>query len=136
MKSVYTLVCAVFLFLQVVYAQPNISCGTIEPSHTDLYPPSTQTSFTVRLALHIINRDNGTGGLTSAQVTSAINKLKLDFSRVNIFFVVSIIDSINNTTCYDYIYPYNFDNLYQLKPNLNAINIYPIWEGDVLPTKA
>ncbi|HPC36363.1 MAG TPA: hypothetical protein P5268_00005 [Candidatus Marinimicrobia bacterium] len=88
------------------------------------YPPSNLTTTTLRVAVYVINRNDGSGGLTSQQVTDAINHLKQDFAPTNIFFIIVEISAINDDNCFKKKVPVSWYALYNRGHKDDAINVY------------
>ncbi|MDO8550392.1 MAG: M43 family zinc metalloprotease [Ignavibacteria bacterium] len=124
-----------FIFLSFFWleikAQTIWECATEGPP-TDLlkslgittYDPELET-VTIRFYIHIIRRSDGTGGLTSTQVTNAINIMKADYEERNIYFYKKGESSINNNTYFNFDgSPSSFNSLIQQNPHNDAINLY------------
>ncbi|QXD14406.1 right-handed parallel beta-helix repeat-containing protein [Rhodocaloribacter litoris] len=92
------------------------------------YTP-TNVSYKVRIFVHVVRRTDGTGGLTSSQVTNAINKMESDFQSAGITF-----DQIGSGEVRSDYY-YNFDNskftgLIGQNPHDDAVDIYLLPVGN------
>lgn len=85
---------------------------------------SKMNATRIPVQIHMIRRSNGTGGLSSSQVTSVINNMNSYFANANIeFYQCQAINYINSSTYYDF----NTSNEGALAGSndvLNVINIY------------
>ena len=88
------------------------------------YTPSCITS--VPVMAHIVNQNNGTGGMTEAEYYAALDKLNEKFALSCLeFYQCGPINFINNTTYFDLL-PSESSYLYENHRNPNAINLYII----------
>ena len=97
------------------YAQSDLTCGTVvdaallqarealDEAATRYVPPAQRNPTLVPVTLHIARRTNGTGGLTVAQWTAALNTMNNIYAPTNLqFFQCGPIDYIDDDNYYDY----------------------------------
>lgn len=118
------------------FAQTSF-CGTPSPPDYLQNIPLGQmkaasTNNTLRIAAHIIRKDDGTGGLTCEEVQDAITIMYNDFAPHGIRFELIVIDEIHNSVNYnsnkhDYADDSNgdgkFDN-FSTNGSFDVIDIY------------
>lgn len=122
-----------YILLLFFLSVSNTLFGTIlEESLTDIDPVINSSidysgPYTVRLYLHIVRYDNGTGGQTAQDIDDGLTYLYEDFSPHNIFFTVGGMDTINDTDLCDWP---SFDNntgsydLFSVNKHTNGIDVY------------
>ena len=104
-------------------AQEQIECATVAPA--DLSPEeqllrkplSLLTTTIVRhvnIAVHVVRYNDGSGGISAGNITTAIQQLKTAFSGVTVIFTVTSTDYIDNTI------HTNIDSLYKVYRLWNA----------------
>lgn len=118
-----------------IFAQTSGFCGTPSNIPDFLNNPSisyqtAQSSYTIRVFLHIMRTSAGTGGLTQSEVNTAFNTLVSDYLPYNITFELLGTDIINNDSYYnrtnftpDDNGDGKFDN-FTVNSHSNAIDIY------------
>lgn len=78
----------------------------------------------VNIFYHVIRRNDGSGGLTDSEISANIDRLNNDYRQYNIIINELGRDNINNTSFYDGITDYSYDQLINTNRINNAINIY------------
>lgn len=120
-----------------IAADPNNECGT-RLSDDDIQfaralndsgvyrSPTPESLLEVPIALHIVRRSNGTGGIDTTQLITAIANLNITFNQVGIrFYIQGSTDEIWNDDFYTNITTRaGIDTLRQTNRVENAINIY------------
>ncbi|QEC53764.1 putative secreted protein (Por secretion system target) [Anseongella ginsenosidimutans] len=97
--------------------------------------PLVPSRHIVRLYFHIVRRTNGSGGLTTSQVNTALSILRNDFSNTEICFIEKGRSFVNSDYYYDfYTDPAaKFPQLINVNHQSDAINIYLLppsgWPG-------
>lgn len=84
---------------------------------------STTEGGTIRVVIHLIKRQNCTGGLNNDQVTNMINTLSSDFNQFGIYINVICIRDLCNDDFYSDPRPY-LPQLYQTNVYPDAFNLY------------
>jgi hypothetical protein len=115
-----------------LYSQ--IECGTTVPEGITLLQaapygePSMLTSPTtvrhIELAIHIVQRENGTGGLSNVDVSTAYSQLLNAYSYAKISFEIVSSDTINSDLYYEINNVSEFYELVQVKRKSKMLNIY------------
>jgi hypothetical protein len=78
----------------------------------------------INIFIHIIRRNDGTGGLTNEEVNNNITNLRDDYALHNIFIREIGREFINNTIFFDDINASNYNTLISTNSHSNAIDIY------------
>lgn len=119
-----------FLFLNnFIFAQKTgevWNCYTTAQNTKELINTrfNTNPKF-IKIFVHIIRRSNGTGSLTNVQINNSILNLSSDYQDLNIFFIETGRDFINNTSFYDGISSEaEYNALINTNRHTNAIDIY------------
>ncbi len=112
-----------------IKAQSISICHTPMPSGAD--PLTTQNlsnlsggTHVIRIFLHIVRRDDGTGGLTTQEIATALDILKQDFEPHGICFSLAGIDEIHSSYYYNSFNTSKFYSLIQINNHPNAIDVY------------
>jgi len=93
-----------------------------EPQNLVLKTMSEQGPLYLRIYVHVIRKDDGTGGQSVPEVYEALSFLDLDFNPHNIFFIWDCnIDSIDNTTYYN---NGANSNIFTVNSHQDGIDIY------------
>jgi len=103
----------IILFLSIAEAQGQSGyCGTkIPPGYQSVLQNHIDSVVSLRrggsllypLKIHIIRRDNGTGGSDIADINQAIDVMNDDFQPINMeFYVCGSVNYIDNTSYYDF----------------------------------
>jgi hypothetical protein len=129
-QRTFKYIIAILLFLSgVAEAQTDWECGTIGPAEDYLlargiteYSPILDR-VTLRIFIHVINRTNGTGGLSQPEVDNAIAIMRSDFAPREIYFYELGRGAINNDYYFNFT-PERFDQLIQVNSHTNAIDVY------------
>ena len=79
--------------------------------------------MTVRYYLHLIRKDDGTGGVPSSRVTALLARMTSDFAPLGITLLEVGRSTINNTK-WELYGSAPFDEVIQHNPHTNAIDIY------------
>lgn len=77
----------------------------------------------IRVAVHIVRRTNGTGGISASTVQSALNTANVQFAPSKFYFVVIDLDYIDSDTYFTITEPED-DALRQVNVVANAVNLY------------
>lgn len=106
--------CLLFMFLSAIVSFPGTNltgqdttfCATVIDSTHEVYTLDTTDSGTdkiyVKLYLHVIRKDDGSGGLTDAQVKQSLDNLAEDFEPYNIEFLTDcVVNYIDSTDQYN-----------------------------------
>ena len=117
-------------FLKQLKSEKNKGAASkTTSSKTVNYSPSCLTS--VPVMAHIVNQNNGTGGMTAAEYYAALDKLNAEFALSCLeFYQCGPIDFINNTTYFD-LEPSESSYLFENHRDLGVINLYIV---NSLPT--
>ncbi len=84
----------------------------------------------INIYIHIIRRNDGTGGLTNAQVNNWISILCNDYSIHKILIYEIGRSDLNNTTFYNGISDANYASLINTNTHSNAIDVYLLSSND------
>lgn len=93
--------------LDTVMAQGQIECATVagssltpeEKQYREIPPQLTPTIVRhVSIAVHVVRYSDGSGEISSGDITTAIQQLNTAFSQVTIIFEVTSTDYIDNST--------------------------------------
>lgn len=124
-----------FMFINV-YSQIGTGliwrCNTMQPNlktYSSSTLLSTATVFDtnpkiVNIFVHIVNRDNGTGGLTNAQIDNWLSLLCNDYLVRNISIRVIGRTNLNSTAYFTNVTDANFLSLVTTDTHSDAIDIY------------
>lgn len=142
MKNKFYIVIAFALvaFTNNIEAQTKIGevwkCNTVETlvklkSETNISELSVDMSpKIVNTFFHILRRNDGSGGLTQAQVNNWISVLCNDYFEHQIHINVIGQSNLNNTTFYNGMTDANFSTLINTNTHSNAIDIYLLSPND------
>ena len=92
---------------------PALRLGTVDISAKAIY-----------VFVHVINRDNGTGGLTNVQVDNWMSHFRSDYLTCNIIIEEIGRSNLNNTTFFNGIDKNNYATLIGTNTHSNAIDIF------------
>lgn len=84
----------------------------------------------INVFVHVINRDNGTGGLTNAQIDNWLSLFCSDYLAHNISIRVIGRANLNNTTFFNGMTNANYSNLITTDTHNDAIDIYLLSPAD------
>jgi hypothetical protein len=123
-----------FLHSNIAFGQNFCQTRSDIPDMLSKIPTSqlivSSTANVVRIAVHVMRRSDGSGGLTQGEVTTAINFLVTDYETRNICISRKIIDEVKNDTFYNFTSfsgdgngDGKFDN-FSPNSNADAIDIY------------
>ncbi len=118
-------------------ANAQIECATIVPKGRTLKEaapygdPSQLTGYSsiealkhVNLAVHVVRYSNGTGGISSNDITTSVSQLNTAYSSVPVAFSVASTDYINNDTYANLNLDGNYTQLFQVNRVNGALNVY------------
>jgi hypothetical protein len=90
-------------FIQNIEAQYTCTMDytPISTSSSSSFTAPALGPYMIRVAVHILRKNDGTGGMTNVELASALSILKNDLSIHNICISLTSIDYINNTTWYN-----------------------------------
>ncbi len=131
--SRFTIILFVQLFISdILYSQ--IECGTTIAEGTTLLqaapygePNMLKSPTNVRhivLSIHIVQRNNGTGGLPNSDVSTAYYQLLSAYSSAKESFKIVSQDTINSDRYYEIDNVSELYELFQVKRKLKMLNIY------------
>ena len=146
-KMIVKIMVSVIVFFNIIYFEINSQnsfCNTpsnIPDALSGIYPlASASNTYVVRIAVHLVRKNNGMGGLNYNQLNIALNYLKSAFEPHGICFSLYKINEIWDDNVY---YNANLGQLKILNSTPNAIDIYPNdstqWnqgQADSIPSKA
>jgi len=74
--------------------------------------------------VHVVNRDNGTGGLTNVQVDNWMSRFRSDYSKHYIIIEEIGRSNLNNTTFFNGVDANNYSALIGTNTHANSIDLY------------
>ncbi len=104
-------------------------CNTDAPKSKTMYVNTNESSFNtyikhIRIFVHVIRKDNGTGGLSSEVVNNSLSILKDDYQQHNISFIEIGRDFIDSDLFYNGINKESYFQLINTGNHDSAIDIY------------
>ncbi len=91
--------------------------------HEVLAEYTPQTERHIGVAMHVVRKSDGSGGISTADMNTALEDLNTQFAAAMIVFNQVSVDYISNDTYYDLNIANRF-SLWQINRNSGAINIY------------
>lgn len=88
------------------------------------YSPKSVIGKIILVHFHIINRNDGTGGLTNIEVDQVLENLQLAMEQASICIVEKDRSNINNSTFYSSNPSTTFSNIVATNRQSEAINLY------------
>jgi len=93
-----------------------------------------EADYLVRLAFHIIQTDAGSGGPLQADLDFAVENMNMHYLPAGIQFVLTVQDTIANSTCYNTTTWAEFNTLRGLAEVNNAVDLFFVntlsWGGN------
>jgi len=145
MKRISTVIFSLLIGISAFNTNAQNKVGTIWHCNTDelteeslhksrvalslTLPYDTQAKI-INVFVHVVKRDDGTGGLSNTQVSNWITVLCNDFSARNIAIRVTGQANLNSTTFFDGINDSNYSSLISTNTHSDAIDIYMLSPTD------
>ena len=113
-------------FLLPEFALSQSNNGAIPGCTDELKEINNPGPFYVRIYIHVIRRNDGSGGQTQEAIDEMLSILEEDFSPHSIFFIWDCeIDDVKNTTLYNSLTnPGQTESIYSINPHLDGIDLY------------
>ncbi len=140
MKKYTFFIVLICILLKMTYLALSQDYCMTESNYEDFLKSNKSSSilnysdhYSIRIFIHIVRRDDGSGGQTQEEVNTALSILVSDYEQHNICFSLFDINEIKNSNLYNLQPPFNgffdsdsdgkFDNL-ESYCNSNVIDIF------------